>query len=441
MRIPVHKRSEEVMEKVEKEIEKYRLKAHRLMEKDKKRMFLRKSKAHELDDTFGQIESHPSLFGTQPGIESSKDSEESSRTSGESGTESETSDEYETEESDDEMDDVESLSQGLSQISTTKAGRKPERPKQRGDYKRGSALNSPKLKRRAKVKRMMKIKKKIQAIADHEGVSILVLLGMVMKNETYSYNRKLAKLADYIIQSKPLDPYLTIQEAIYLREECLLTKATYFRLRRRLLAHGIILPAEKDYREGSRAMRPHMEHYRHNPLEEAIGVKAKLKPSLELTFKEILETVEKNDPTFREAGDEGDTGRTFNATVKYGLDGSGSHRQIGSSQEMQVISVMFGVSSINELDYLGGDSIWTAADSKGHSSPRNIRPWGYIGAKESYEILEKLVEDLDDEGEEVKAGIDVTTNSGNNYHIRVETAKMTMIDGKVCDTIISIFII
>ena len=71
---------------------------------------------------------------------------------------------------------------------------------------------------------------------------------------------------------------------------------TYFRLRQRLKAHGIDLPAEKRYRDAARAMRPLVKHYQENPGEGPIGVKAHLKPSLEHTFKAIMEVVEKNKP-------------------------------------------------------------------------------------------------------------------------------------------------
>ena len=56
------------------------------------------------------------------------------------------------------------------------------------------------------------------------------------------------------------------------------------------------------------------------------------------------------------------------ATVSVGLDGSGSHREIGKSTETSILSVMFGASNIREFS--DGEDIWSAADDKGHSSPR-----------------------------------------------------------------------
>ena len=50
------------------------------------------------------------------------------------------------------------------------------------------------------------------------------------------------------------------------------------------------------------------------------------------------------------------------------LDGSGSHREIGSSKVSSVISVMFGAENIRE--FRDGEDIWSAGDEKGHSSPR-----------------------------------------------------------------------
>ena len=94
---------------------------------------------------------------------------------------------------------------------------------------------------------------------------------------------------------------------------------TYFRLRQRLLAHGIDLPAEKKYRDGAAAFRPRFEHYRLQPGEEPIGVKANFKACLELTFKEIMEGVEKKMPQFQGEVQEGGEPRKLYATVKYGL--------------------------------------------------------------------------------------------------------------------------
>ena len=333
------------------------------------------------------------------------------------------------------MNDVDDLSQRLSQLSPTKPSKQLKRPKHRGPYRKKKALNDSKLDPDAKRKRLETINKKIQALADNNGVSIIILLGMVLKNECWTYNRKLALVAECIINSEPISPHISIQEAIYLREECLLTQRTYFRLRKRLLAHGIVLPAEKAYKDGAEAMRPYLVHYRRNPGEDAIGVKSKLKPSLEHTFKDIMDCVERDNPELQKRVHDCGGMKTVNATVKYGLDGSGRHREIGSSHETNVISVMFGVSTVNQ----GPDIIWSAADSKGHSSPRNIRPWAYIGEKETYDVLKPLVEELDDEVEQVRAGgIDVQASSGNRYHICVTTLTMSMVDGKVIKTLLGL---
>ena len=164
-----------------------------------------------------------------------------------------------------------------------------------------------------------------------------------------------------------------------------MTQITYFRLRRRLLAHGVILPAEKNYREGAARFRPKFEHFSLKEGEEPIGVKANFLGCLEHTFREIMEGVEKKNPQFQTEGGEP---RKLYATVKYGehenqsrfqvispnvtsfagLDGSGSHREIGRSKVTNVISVMFGASNIREFS--DGEDIWSAADEKGHSSPR-----------------------------------------------------------------------
>ena len=63
---------------------------------------------------------------------------------------------------------------------------------------------------------------------------------------------------------------------------------------------------------------------------------------------------------------------------------------------------------------------------------RNIRPWGYIAAKEQYDVLKTLVADLQDERHQVMLqGIDIVTSSGNSYHISIDIFPMSMIDGKV----------
>ena len=113
---------------------------------------------------------------------------------------------------------------------------------------------------------------------------------------------------------------------------------TYFRLRQRLKAHGIDLPAEKRYRDAARSMRPLVKRYQENPGEDPIGVKADLKPSLEHTFKAIMENVENNKPDFQKNVFESGSTRNVTALVKFGLDGSGSHREIGKSKESNVIS-------------------------------------------------------------------------------------------------------
>ena len=205
MKIPVDKRSDEMLEKIEQAVEKYRMKAHHLLEKDKKRTFLRKHRAHELDDSFGHADSYPSMFGTQPEETSESDSGSESGEDSE-GQEGETG-------SDEAMDDVDDLSQRLSQLSSTK----PERKKRRGKYKKKQKLNDPKIDDDTRRKRMKRIKKKLQEFADEEKLSLIVIIALLLKNESYIHNRNIARVADCIIRDKPLDPYVSIQEAIYLR--------------------------------------------------------------------------------------------------------------------------------------------------------------------------------------------------------------------------------
>ena len=324
MRIPVNRRSDVVAQKVEVVVEKYRKRAKHLLDKDRKRSFLSKKRAHQLDDSFGKIDSHPSLFGTQTSYESWRDSSEDS--------------EAETEESDDNMDDVDELSQRLSQMSPNKPKKKKKRRGPRGFYQVDKALNDPGLDDETRMKRLRRIRRTVAEIATKNGISLILLIGMVLKNETYIHDRQLARIADLIINGQPLKTDISAQEAIYLREECLLSQMTYFRLRQRLKAHGIDLPAEERYRDAARSMRPLLKQYQERPGEGPIGVKAHLKPSLEHTFKAIMEVVEKNKPDFqKEVSDSGST-RNVTAMVKFGLDGSGSHREIGKSKETNVIS-------------------------------------------------------------------------------------------------------
>ena len=329
MRIPVDRRSDEVVEKVEREIIRYRKKVGHLLKKDKKRLFLQKRHAHELDDSFSKIDSHPSLFGTQPEAEYSDDS-----SSGDSDSE-----DTEAESVTDMGEDVDDLSQRLSQLSSTRASSPTQERKTRGEAKRyKKALNDPKLKDQTRRKRLRRIREMLRNLADKNRLSLTVLIGMVLRNECYINNRYLARVADCIINSDPIDPFCSIQESIYIREECLLTKQTYFRLRQRLLAHGIDLPAEKRFRDGAAALRPPLEMYELKPGGGPIGVKAKFKPALELTFRDIMDVVEKNRPDLQKAVAESERTKELTATVKYGLDGSGSHREIGKSKETNVIS-------------------------------------------------------------------------------------------------------
>ena len=215
MRIPADKRSDEILIKIDKEIERYRLKAHSLLVKDKKRKF--RHAAHELDDTFGEIDSHPSLFGTQP----EQDSDEESRDSSE-----ESDSESASEESDMETeDDIDNLSQRLSQLAPAKASKKTQTRKPRGENKTyDKALNDPKIADSTRVARLERIRQNLEVISTRNGVSLVVLIAMVLKNETYIHDRHLARVADWILNPDNLDPNMTIQEAIYIREECLLSQ-------------------------------------------------------------------------------------------------------------------------------------------------------------------------------------------------------------------------
>ena len=107
-------------------------------------------------------------------------------------------------------------------------------------------------------------------------------------------------------------------ESLISREECLLTKITYFRLGRRLLARGIVLPEEKKYREGAAKFRPKLEKFSLKEGEDPIGVKANFLDCLVHTFREIMEVVEKKNPQFQAEVNEGGEPRKLYATVKYG---------------------------------------------------------------------------------------------------------------------------
>ena len=218
MQIPVGKRpSDKMLEKMEKVVDTYRRKASHLLSKDKARRFLRKKHAHELDESFGHEDSHPSMFGTQPEGEHGdywesdepSDSEMSSESGGGDGEE-----EGETG-SDEAMDDVDDLSQGLSQLSTSQ-----KRRKRRGKYKKRKdwrKLDDPKMNDQTRRDRMKAIKNKLQEFANQEELSLIVIIALFLKNEAYTFTRHIARVADAIIRDEPLDPYISIQEAIYLR--------------------------------------------------------------------------------------------------------------------------------------------------------------------------------------------------------------------------------
>ena len=352
MRIPLDNRSDEVLVKIEKEIKKYRRKAQHLLTRHKKLFYERKNEASKLDDTFGKIDDHPSLFGTQEYDDWEEDSEESDTDSVESEDQEDAA--GEVGDGDMEMGDVEDLSERLSQLSSIREStqtkeKKPRGP--RGFYKTDKALNDPRVKDKTRQKRLKRIKKAIKDIATKNGISLILLCAMVIKNDTYIHERQLARIAELIIDGGPLLSDISIQEAIYLREECLLTQTTYSRLRQRLKAHGIDLPAEKRYRDAARSMRPTLHNYQEIPDEGPIGVIAHLKPSLEQTFKAILEVVEKNKPDFKKQVSDSGIPKNITAKVKYGLDGSGSHREIGKSKETNVISGKIPITFTMELSF------------------------------------------------------------------------------------------
>ena len=184
MRIPINKCSDEMMEKFEAAVEIYRRKASHLLSKDKKRYFRHRS--HELEDSFAHMDSHPSMFGTQ--------------------------------DEDDEMGDIEDLSQRLSQLSPIKVSTQTERPKHRGDYMKKDALNDPSLEESTRQKRLKRIRATLQIIANKNKLSLILLIGMVLKNETYIHDRQLARIADCILNSRPLKFDISNQEAIYIRD-------------------------------------------------------------------------------------------------------------------------------------------------------------------------------------------------------------------------------
>ena len=153
-------RSDEVASKVDAAVERYRKRARKLLQKDQDRLFQAKKRAHQLDESFGNIDSHPSIFGTQPFQESDDENSEDS---------SEDSDD-EAEESDNEMDDVDDLSQRMSQMCPNcEAKKKSKGP--RGFYQTDKALNDPQLQTEARKKRLRRIKKAIKVIALHANSS------------------------------------------------------------------------------------------------------------------------------------------------------------------------------------------------------------------------------------------------------------------------------
>ena len=184
MKIPIDNRSDEMMEKFEAAIETYRKRTQLLLAKDKKRYF--RHRDNELDDTFANMDSHPSMFGTQ--------------------------------EADEDMEDIDDLSQRFAVLSQTRASTQTDRPKHRGDYMKKDALNNPNLEESTRQKRLKRIRETLQIIANKNKLSLILLIGMVLKNETYLHDRQLSRIADCILSSRPLKFDISIQEAIYIRD-------------------------------------------------------------------------------------------------------------------------------------------------------------------------------------------------------------------------------
>ena len=83
--------------------------------------------------------------------------------------------------------------------------RSPPRPRRRSPgapedfYKTNKALNDPRIKDKARQMRLNRIKKAINDIAIKNGISLILLCAMVIKNDTYIHERQLARIAELII--------------------------------------------------------------------------------------------------------------------------------------------------------------------------------------------------------------------------------------------------
>ena len=130
-----------MLERMEQVVILYSRKAQKLLKKDQDRQFRHPKQAQQLDESFGYVESHPSIFGTQPELPVVNYSEESgSESESDASSESEEStggQEEETGSDDEHMDDMDELSQRMSQsqLSTSQ-----KRRKRRGKYKKGKKL-------------------------------------------------------------------------------------------------------------------------------------------------------------------------------------------------------------------------------------------------------------------------------------------------------------
>lgn len=207
-----------MLERMEQVVILYTRKAQKLLKKDQDRQFRHPKQAKKLDESFGHVESHPSIFGTQPELPVVNYSEESdSESESDASSESEESSggqEEETGSDDEHMDDMDELSERLTQSQLSSS---QKRKRRRGKYKKKQKLNDPNMDAQTRRDRMKAIKEKLQEFADEEHLSLITIIALLLKNEAYIYNRHIARVADAILTERPLDPIVSIQEAIYLR--------------------------------------------------------------------------------------------------------------------------------------------------------------------------------------------------------------------------------
>ena len=256
------------------------------------------------------------------------------------------------------------------------------------------------------------------------GITVKQLCGLFIHLEYYQIDRQLANLGSSLFFDR--DPSLlkhevSLDEAIWLMERGHLSEAVYQEVRLRFLDR-IKFPPLYKVAQISQERRPVIQEF-HN------GVKLNLQDALKSTLLENLQAT------------------NFSETVKdianpqvvfsfnHGLDGSGQHKNYNQMDKRHfttenIMSVCFRVDKIKVISSETEVIIYDST-VQGANKPSNVRPWFIFPGKENDDLLKEIMPLIDLEVNHVKQnGIRLEVDDVE-WHIQVEKATLSMVDGKM----------